>query len=262
MKKYLGIIKMVILEKMQFLASKIVTLIMYAIFIYLFLQLWQYMYGEDSLIAGYTLSQMVWYVAITEMFWFGIRPKSMMDEITMEIKSGKVAYILNKPFSYIGYMLSKYLGETIISFLLHLVVGIIVGLVIIGKLSTFSIAAIPFIAITMILTTFITAFIYMLIAMLSFWFEDNSPFFWLYEKLTLAVGVIFPIEIFPLFLQPFIKLSPIYVTMYAPAKMFIDFEIGMFFELLAFQLAYLLLTMFLVIFVYRKGVKILSVNGG
>lgn len=262
MKKYLSIIKMVILEKMQFLTSKIVTLIMYAIFIYLFLQLWQYMYGEDQLIAGYTLQQMVWYVAVTEMIWFSIRPKNMMNDMTMEIKSGKVAYILNKPFSYIGYMLSKHLGEAIVAFTLHLVVGLIVGFLIIGGLSTFSVVAIPFIIITTVFATFITAFIYMIIAMLSFWFEDNSPFFWIYEKLILAIGVMFPIEIFPMFLQPFIKLSPIYVTMYAPAKMFVDFSFSVFIELLVFQIAYLLLMIFIVIITYKKGAKILSVNGG
>ena len=67
MKKYLNITKMVMLEKMQYVFNTVSGLVMYGMFIFIFLQLWKYMYGEDSLIAGYSLNQMVWYVAITEI---------------------------------------------------------------------------------------------------------------------------------------------------------------------------------------------------
>lgn len=77
MKKYLSIIKMVILENLQYIFNKISGLIMYGMFIFIFLQLWKYMYGTDEYIVGYSLNQMVWYVSITELLWYSIRPRSI-----------------------------------------------------------------------------------------------------------------------------------------------------------------------------------------
>src|SRR5574344_915167 len=110
MRKYLYVIKMVILEKFQYIYTQLFKMIRYAVFIFIFLQLWQYMYSDTQTIAGYSLNQMIWYFSITEILWGGIRPKALITELSGEIKSGKIAYILNKPFNYIGYLMSKYIG--------------------------------------------------------------------------------------------------------------------------------------------------------
>ena len=108
----------------------------------------------------------------------------------------------------------------------------------------------------------VTALVYILLSMFAFWFEDNEPFFWIYEKFVLLVGVLFPIEIFPKVLQPIIKFSPIYSTNYAVAKMFCDFNFDKFIEILVFQVGYIILLYLLCKVVYRKAEKKLSVNGG
>lgn len=262
MKKYLSITKMVILEKFQYIFNQTIRLTMYAIFIYIFLRLWQYMYTDSDLIAGYTFNQMVWYVAITEILWGGIRPSSIKKDVSNEIRSGKIAYILNKPYNYVGYLIAKYFGEAIVNIAVYVVGGGLISFLLIGKLSTFHLYAIPLIFIVTILAAFITCLIYILISLTSFWIEDSTPIFWIYEKLILCVGVLFPIELFPVILQPFIKFSPIYVTMYAPAKLFVDFSFPVFFEIILFQLGYLLVMSVLCFFVYKKGVKKLNVNGG
>lgn len=262
MTKYLNVMKMVILEKIQYVYNQLFKMTMYAIFIFIFLQLWKYMYGGTTLIAGYTLNQMVWYVSFTEIIWGGIRPKSIRSELSEEIRSGKIAYLLNKPFNYIGYLISKYLGESIVGIFTYVVVGVIISFIIIGPLNSFKLISIPFIIITLILSALITGFIYILISISAFWIEENSPFFWIYERLILCIGVIFPIEIFPLVLQPFIKFSPVYVTMYAPAKISVDFSFGAFKEIFIFQLGYLIIVSFLCMVLYKKGVKKLNVNGG
>lgn len=67
MKKYLNTMKMVILEKIQYIPNQLLKIISYTIYIFIFFELWNYMYTDSSLIAGYTFKQMVWYVAITEI---------------------------------------------------------------------------------------------------------------------------------------------------------------------------------------------------
>ncbi len=262
MKKYLSIIKMVMLEKSEYLYNQLFKMIIYAVFIYVFLQLWGYMYNDTKLIAGYTLSQMTWYVAFTEMIWGAIRPRAIRNELSDEIRSGKIAYVLNKPFSYIGYLISKYLGEAIVGLLTYIIIGTAISFIIIGPLTTFNISVLPFVLITTIIATFITGLIYILIALSAFWIEENSPLFWIYEKLILCIGVLFPIEIFPQAVQPFIKFSPVYVTTYAPAKIAVDFSLKTFINITVFQLGYLTIVGLLCFLVYRKGVKKLNVNGG
>ena len=260
MKKYKEITKMVILEQAQYVFNKLAGIIMYGLFIFIFLQLWKYMYTGKDYIEGYTLNQMVWYVAITELIWNTTRPRSLRKETTHDIKSGKIAYVLNKPYDFVNYLLAKNAGNVILSTLLYSTIGILITVVIAGPLATFKLESIPFIFITYINSAIVTALVYILLSMFAFWFEDNEPFFWIYEKFVLLVGVLFPIEIFPKVLQPII--NPIYSTNYAVAKMFCDFNFDKFIEILVFQVGYIILLYLLCKVVYRKAEKKLSVNGG
>ncbi len=262
MRKYLNVTKMVILEKSQYIYNQLFKMIMYAIFIYIFLQLWKYMYADTNIIAGYTLIQMAWYVAFTEIMYGGFLPRTIRKDLSEEIRSGKIAYILNKPFNYIFYVISKYFGDAAIGFITYFTSGILISYLIIGPIPSFSIVAIPFLLITMFLASMVMALIYILISLTAFWAEENKPFFWIYEKLVLCLGVLFPVEIFPVYLQTFIRFSPIYVTMYGPSKMFVDFSFNKFFEIFIFQIGYIVILGLICTFVYRKGVKRLNVNGG
>ena len=78
----------------------------------------------------------------------------------------------------------------------------------------------------------------------------------------LIIGVMFPLEYFPKIMQPIIKLSPIYVVCYGPAKLFVDFNYDKVPEILVAQLIYLTITVVACFTLYRKGVKKLNVNGG
>lgn len=84
----------------------------------------------------------------------------------------------------------------------------------------------------------------------------------MYDKLILVIGTLFPIEMFPEFLRPIIKCTPIFVVTYGPAKLLIDFNFENFIQILIAQIIYLVIVFFLVIILYEKGVKKLNVNGG
>lgn len=100
------------------------------------------------------------------------------------------------------------------------------------------------------------------ISIISFWIEDSTPFHWVYDKLILVVGTLFPIEMFPEILQPIMKFTPIYVVTYGPTKLIIDFNFNNFMQIFIAQIIYLAVVTFIIITMYRKGVKKLNVNGG
>ena len=100
----------------------------------------------------------------------------------------------------------------------------VMGIAMVGKIPEFHwitlLASVPCI----VLGIMINAVFKLCISLLSFWIEDSNPFQWLYDKVILVVGTIFPIEIFPAVLQPFLKLTPIYTVCYGPAKLIVDFS--------------------------------------
>jgi ABC-2 type transport system permease protein len=67
---------------------------------------------------------------------------------------------------------------------------------------------------------------------------------------------------FPIWLQPFIKCSPIFVITYGPAKLIIDFSMEMFLSVVFAQVIYIVIVVSILTVLYQKGVKRLNVNGG
>ncbi len=78
----------------------------------------------------------------------------------------------------------------------------------------------------------------------------------------LLIGTMFPIEMFPQYLRPIIKCTPIYVVTYGPAKLLINFSLQNFVQILLAQIIYLFVAITLTLILYEKGVKKLNVNGG
>ena len=130
----------------------------------------------------------------------------MISQITDDIKSGSIAYTLNKPYSYVIYIIVKNFGEISIKFLLYVILAIITGFIFIGPID-FNILNLPFIIIVFLLSFIINAVIRVIISMLSFYIEDSTPFHWLYDKVIIVLGIICPIEIFPKVLEPILKFT-------------------------------------------------------
>ncbi len=263
MRKYLFIFKATLIESLQYVMNIILGFITFFMILFVFICLWKYIYTDsNNLISGYTVEQMIWYVIFTEMLWFGSRNRTLTRQITNDIKSGTIAYGINKPYHYILYIIAKYLGDILISMALFILAGLTIGFVFVGDIPGFRWIQLPFVISSALLGIMINAFIRMCISVLSFWIEDAIPFHWIYDKLILVVGMLFPVEIFPVWAQPFIKASPIFVVTYGPAKLAIDFSLDTFGKVLSVQIIYLVITSVLLFILFQRGVRKLNVNGG
>ena len=252
-----------LLESLQYAANMVMGFFAYFIFIFIFVKLWGYIYQTPGeLIAGYTKEQMIWYVMMTEMIWFGSNAASVAREVSGNIRGGNIAYLMNRPYHYTLYVLTKYTGEWSVRLPMYALFAVVIGTVMVGPLPRFSLAAVPAMALCVVLGLTINAVFKMCISLLSFWIEDATPFQWLYDKLILVVGTMFPVEMFPIGLQPLFKLTPIYTVCYGPAKLIVDFSLEKCVEILAAQAVYLAAGGALMLLIYKKGVKKLYVNGG
>lgn len=263
MKKYRVIYRTVWMEHLQYAAQIAAGYISYFIFIYVLIKLWSAIYAvPGERISGYTREQMAWYVMITEMVWFAAGSATVTREVSQDIRGGNIAYLLNKPYHYTLYILAKYTGEWNVRLPMYAGFTAVLGIAAVGRLPGFRLlellAALP----CFVLGITIHAVYKLCISLLSFWIEDANPFQWLYDKAILIVGTLFPVEIFPAGVQPFLRLTPIYTVCYGPAKLVVDFSMEKYLEIVQAQAAYLAAGCGLMFWMYAKGAKKLYVNGG
>lgn len=263
MKKYFYIFKFEFKTNIAYLTNLLFGFIGYAIMIYILLNLWNYTYSDPKeLINGYSMNQMIWYVVITEILWGSLGGRLLCKSICDDVKSGNITYNLNKPYSYIGYVISSNFGRIFLKMIIYIILGITLGFIFIGSFPSLNILSILAVLLVSFLATLISILLITAIGLLSFYIEDAQPFYWLYSKVILLLGVIFPIEYFPKVLQPILSYSPIYAVSYGPAKLFVDFSNSAFISIIIAQFIYIIISYLICLFIYRKGVKKLNVNGG
>ncbi len=263
MRKYLYIYKSEIMSNLQYVFDILVGFIGYAVHIFIFLNLWKYIYSDpNELINGYSMNQMIWYVIVTEILWSALNGRKFNRRISTDVRTGNISYNINKPYDYVEYMASSHLGITTLKFILVTILGMILGILFLGSFPKLTLLSIICVLISCFLSLVISIFIIIGLGLFAFYIEDATPFYWLYSKLILILGTLFPIEFFPTIIQPIIKYSPIFAVSIAPAKLFVDFSLNTFLNTIIIQGIYLLVSVILVHLFYKKGVKKLNVNGG
>lgn len=263
MRKYLYIFKSEVMTNMQYIFNLLVGFISYFILIFIFLNLWKYIYSDpNELINGYNMNQMIWYVIITEILWMSLGGRKLCRKICEDVRGGNIAYNINKPYSYIGYILSSHLGSVVVKGSIFTILGMLLGFIFLGKFPHLTLLSIIIVLITSLLATIINTLFVIFIGLFSFIIEDANPFWWLYSKVILVFGTLFPIEYFPGIIKTILSYSPIYAVSYGPAKLFVDFSIPNMVNVIIVQIIYLIIIYVLCLLIYRKGVRKLNVNGG
>ncbi|MDF2904692.1 MAG: ABC-type uncharacterized transport system permease component-like protein [Herbinix sp.] len=263
MRKYLFVLKATLIESLQYVLNILLGFITFFMILFVFMNLWEYIYSDTTkLINGYSKEQMIWYVILTEMIWFSMRNATLSFQISNDIKSGSIAYGMNKPYHYIAYIIAKHLGEIAVKSLMFMTAGLVIGYCFLGSFPVIRLYQLPSIILSLILGMFVNTFLKMSISVLSFWIEDATPFHWIYDKMIIVLGIMFPVEVFPLWAQPIIRFTPIFVVTYGPAKLIIDYSSGMALQVLVSQLIYFVISLSILLFIYQRGVKKLNVNGG
>ena len=263
MRKYLFIIKSEVMSTLQYIGNVFGNIAGFIIILIILFNLWNYLYSDpNELINGYSMNQMIWYVVITELIWSIVGGRALVNKITDDVKSGGVAYKITKPYSYIGYFMSEQIGSIIIKGFVYIVIGLVIGIICTGTFPSLGILEALIFLVIFVLSFIISILTLIAIGLVAFFIEDSKPLYWLYSKLILVLGTVFPIEFFPKGIQPIIKMSPIYVVSYGPAKLFVNFEFNHFITIILVQIIYIVIAFIICHFIYKKGVKKLNVNGG
>ena len=140
--------------------------------------------------------------------------------------------------------------------------GLICGYILLGEKQNFEFYYIFPLVLVIFLACLLGVVIYGIIGLIAFWIEEPTPFTWIVQKFVLLLGLFFPPEFFPSWLQPFIVYSPIYSLMSGPCKLLANFSWELFGQVLLSQSFYLI-TLFIVgLIVYNFGTRKVNINGG
>ena len=100
------------------------------------------------------------------------------------------------------------------------------------------------------------------VGLIAFWVQDSTPFYWIVSKLFMLLGMFFPVEFFPTWLQPIIKFSPIYSIMSGPASLVANFSWKLFGEILLSQAIWIAIIIAIGLLVFKLGKRKVTSNGG
>jgi len=248
------------------------------LFMGVFMALWSTAFGVSGRaeLEGYTLAQMVWYLAMTETV--ALSTSRIFIEISEKVKAGDLAYTLARPLSYPFFQVANSLGNSAPRFLLNLLTAAaVVGLGMrqgpvlspsasLGITSVEGAGSLPGLATFLgmaALALLLDAFLAVLIGLLAFWLEEVTPVFWIYQKLLFTVGGLFlPLEMFPEQLQQVARWLPFQFITYAPARAFVAFEPDFVLQAVTGQVGYIAVLSALVALVWRRAQQRLVVHGG
>jgi ABC-2 type transport system permease protein len=230
--------------------------------IFVFAQLWIVTFDLSgrSTVGGYDRRQMVWYLVLTETVIMSC-PR-VFSQIDQEVRSGDLAYILNRPYNYALYHLATYAGTAVLLMPANFAVGSAIAWLLVGEPLVDPITW-PAISVAVILAIGLNFAIELSIGLLAFWFEDTSAFFWIFQKVVFTLGGLFlPLEAFPDTLRQISVLLPFTSIAYAPARLTASFSTSAFLTTIGTQAFWLVVMGIGCVVMFRAGVRRLNVNGG
>jgi ABC-2 type transport system permease protein len=260
LRKYMLVVETSLQSNMAYVLNFASDTMFYAIVCFVLMSLWRTVYSGGQPIPDYSGTQMMWYCVITELVYMS--RCDVFGELTRAVQSGEIAYALNKPYDFLFYQFAQGTGLMLIKLAFNGAVGAAMGLMLIGPIPGFrTVTLLPAgLAILggMILNTCLQA----CLGLLAFWSEDNSAHYWIYSKLVLMLGLMLPVEYFPDRLEAVVRFLPFSYITYGPARLVIAFTWERFLQTAVVQAVYIALSALLAVVVYRKGVKMVNVNGG
>ncbi len=232
------------------------------LFMGVFMALWTTAYGVSGRaeLAGYSVGQMVWYLAMSETVV--LSTSRIFLEIGEAVKAGDLAYTLTRPLRYPFFQVANSLGGSVPKLVLNLLTASAVVALGTRQVAGSPVGLLAFLGMAA-LALLLDALIAVLIGLAAFWIEEVSPVYWIYNKLLFTVGGLFlPLEMFPEPLQRAVRWLPFQFIVYAPARAFVAFEPGGVLQGIIGQVAYIAAFTALVLLVWRRAQRRMVIHGG
>lgn len=260
MRKYITTFRLSIVNALMYRGNLLAGWATYAMFILVFFCLWRTIYASGDM-GGLTLTQIVWYLCITEIVSFGANTR-IYNTISQEVKNGSIAYQLLRPYGYIGYRFSESMGPAIVNTCLFGFIGCILGFTVVGPIDGYQLWTLLPGLLSLILGIILYFFAQMAIGLSSFYIEDPYGINLIMSKCVMMFGTFIPVEFLPKAMQGIVKCLPFSYMSWAPARLLVAFDSALFIKSLTIQVAYILFFILLSSLLMYGGRRAIQANGG
>jgi ABC-2 type transport system permease protein len=200
----------------------------------------------------------VWYVALTE--WVILAMPWMYLEIEEDVRRGDIAYRIARPVSYIWTKVAEGFGAGLVRLVVLGGFGGVAAWMLTGQPPPRGLLlSLPLGT----LALFVLMVIQGVIGISAFWLGDTAPFFWIWQKTLFVLGgLMFPLEVYPEWLQRAAYFTPFAPLLHGWARLSFGFDPALAFRMAALLVAWGAVFVALLAWLYRRALLVMDVNGG
>ncbi len=217
--------------------------------------------GSDT-IGDLTLAQTLWILGLSQSFQASTRPPAISSVVQEEIQSGQFAYTVSRPYSFILYHLFSQLGRCLPTLFFNLVSVSALLFIFVGPVSV-TFTAIVCGLILLFLGLVLDFFMTFIVGLCALWIEETFGLFVIFQRLQMVLGgQVLPLSMFPGMLKTFAEALPFAHLYYSACLVLVAFDPSTLPKLFATQLCWLIIMVALATWVFQRGMRAVSVNGG
>ncbi len=226
MSMYAEMIRIRFLMMLAYRTNYYSGIVIYSINIGAYYFLWTAIYGGAGEIQGFSVVQMTTYVAVAWMaraFYFN----NIDREIANEIKDGKVAVEMIRPYNYLGMKLMQGLGEGLFRLLFFSLPGMAIIVFLLPIRFSASIATWGLFFVSLLFSFIVNTHINLLTGVMTFFLLNNIGLIRAKRVIIdLFSGLLLPISFFPLWAQSIMAYLPFQAISYIPSMIFTEGFVG------------------------------------
>ncbi|MGG1220818.1 ABC-2 family transporter protein [Priestia endophytica] len=263
MDKYIEMIRIRFLMMLAYRTNYYSGILIYGINIGAYYFLWSAIYGGKGNIEGLSITQMVTYVAVSWMaraFYFN----NIDREMATEIKEGKVAVELIRPYSYLGMKTMQGLGEGLFRFFFFSIPGLIIVYFIFPIEFSASLVTWGLFLLSLVFSFFINMQINLLTGITTFFLFNNDGLIRAKRVvIDLFSGLLLPISFYPIWAQNIMGYLPFQGISYIPSMIFTNgFKGADVYQGLLFQALWSVVLLIPISLIWWAARKRLVIQGG
>ncbi|AZB41929.1 daunorubicin ABC transporter permease [Bacillus sp. FJAT-42376] len=222
MDKYIEMVRIRFLMMLAYRTNYYSGILIYSINIGAYFFLWSAIYGDKGNIQGLSVLQMSTYVAVAWMaraFYFN----NIDREIALEIKEGKVAVELLRPYHYLGMKTMQAFGEGVFRLIFFSLPGMIFIAFVFPLEFPGGVSTWIFFALSLVFSFIINTQINLLTGIMTFFLFNNDGLIRAKRVVVdLFSGLLLPISFYPGWAQNVMQYFPFQAISYVPNMIFTE----------------------------------------
>ncbi|WP_232697815.1 ABC transporter permease [Brevibacillus daliensis] len=262
-KLYAELIRIRFLTLLAYRVNYYSGIIIYAINIGAYYFLWGAIYSGQGNLAGMSLSQMTSYVAISWMsraFYFN----NIDAEIGQEVREGKVAIEMIRPYNYLSVKTAQALGEGIFRLFFFAIPGLLLIRLFIPFQFPDTLEVWGWYGLSLVFAFIVNTQINLLTGLFTFFFLRNEGMMMAKRMIVdLLSGVIIPISFFPGWTASLLQVLPFQAINFTPSMIFSGALAGKAaFTAIGMQVMWVVILLVPIVLLWKLAKRNLIVQGG